>query len=89
MDGQPRSRNVDPLRMANINPLHFEALECIHHAVGDTFQSSGCQKTFSNTNDLLVHMTSHTEEKPFHCSHCEKDFSKNSYLKRHMIIHIG
>ena len=55
MDGQPRSRNVDPLRMANINPLHFEALECIHHAVGDAYQCSDCQKTFSNNNDLYIY----------------------------------
>ena len=61
IDGWPTQVKEPPLRMANINPLHFEALECIHHAVGDAYQSSDCQKTFSNTNDLLVHMTSHTE----------------------------
>ena len=84
MDGQPRSRNLDPIRMENINPLHFEALECIHHAVGDAYQCSDCQKTFSNTNDLLVYMTSHTEEKPFHSSHYEKDFSNKDTYMQHM-----
>lgn len=43
-------------------------------------------KTQGNSNYVL-HMRSHTGEKPIKCTECSKTFSCNSYLKSHMATH--
>ena len=60
--GWPVRVKEPPLRMFTINRVHFEALVYIDPSVSAAYQCSDCQMTFSNTNDMVVHMVSHTRK---------------------------
>jgi len=45
---------------------------------------SMCSKTYSTRNDLMVHIRSHTGERPFACSGCQKSFADRRNMKKHM-----
>ena len=50
------------------------------------YQCSHCSKDFSSNKLLIIHMRTHTGEKPYQCSLTDKAFSKNRNL---IIIHSG
>ena len=48
-----------------------------------------CNKVFSRSDDLKIHMGSHTGEKPYQCNQCAKSFSHTANLKSLLRIHTG
>ncbi|XP_008844909.1 zinc finger and SCAN domain-containing protein 5B [Nannospalax galili] len=48
-----------------------------------------CGKRFSYKSQLIIHMRSHTGERPFQCGFCKKGFLQSSDLRVHQRTHTG
>mmetsp|Transcript_5472 Transcript_5472/g.7619 ORF Transcript_5472/g.7619 Transcript_5472/m.7619 type:complete len:382 (-) Transcript_5472:129-1274(-) len=52
------------------------------------FQCSFCKKVFRQRYNVVVHIRTHTGEKPHKCNICGRGFAQNSNLKRHLRSHM-
>ncbi|XP_034020351.1 zinc finger protein 2-like isoform X2 [Thalassophryne amazonica] len=63
--------------------------EKIHTVRERTYLCDVCCKMFVTSNQLEIHMRTHTKEKPYHCGECGKGFTTRGPLTIHMRIHTG
>ncbi|KFM64327.1 Zinc finger protein 567, partial [Stegodyphus mimosarum] len=48
-----------------------------------------CKKSFSQKNNLNLHILVHTGEKAHVCEVCKKSFNQKHTLNKHLLIHTG
>ncbi|XP_062330630.1 zinc finger protein with KRAB and SCAN domains 1-like [Osmerus eperlanus] len=54
-----------------------------------SYRCTECGKSFPNNDKFTIHMSMHTEEKPFPCTECGKCFQTRGCLTVHKKIHTG
>ncbi|KAM9858460.1 uncharacterized protein ACBR49_020464 [Aulostomus maculatus] len=79
-DSNP-DRNAETMQRLNKCNSHCD------HIAENANNCQICGKYLRSTNGLLVHIRTHTGEKPYPCNICEKSFADLSTLRRHLRIH--
>ena len=88
-DGEKRTRGLLPVSngldtVQNNGSNYFPAPIPVLQTSG--WKCEYCDKTFQKNSNYVVHVRSHTGERPFVCPYtgCGKDFAVRSNLTRHM-----
>jgi len=82
---QSRTHRHCSERFTHYNQLKVHLLES--HNEGTWFTCHICQKKFSRSRDLMIHIRRHEGVKPCVCCECPKRFCTSSELKRHQLVH--
>ncbi|XP_055549093.1 zinc finger protein 431-like [Wyeomyia smithii] len=59
------------------------------HSDQKKFKCPHCDRSFTQSNNLIYHVRKHTGEKPFPCDKCEKSFICKSHLLSHQRSHVN
>jgi len=73
-----RDRNAVKVRSNTRTKVHKKSIVCPE-----------CGKAFLQKHQLLLHMPTHSGEKPYGCSECGKKFARRRQLTVHMFTHTG
>lgn len=74
----------EPSDTPMITFFFFSFLGKSQHTGEKPFKCDICQKEFSYSGGLTIHLRIHTGEKPYKCSVCGKEFSHSGNLTIHM-----
>ncbi|XP_048344955.1 zinc finger protein 805-like isoform X2 [Sphaerodactylus townsendi] len=89
----PEKSNLIQHQMESSHHSEEKIFICVesgkHFSDGKAHICFPCGKYFKCRSQLLVHQTTHTEEKPFKCSECGKRFSQSGNLQLHQRTHTG
>ena len=58
----------------------------IHNGV-TAYTCDHCELVFSDKTELLLHVETITDEKPYQCTDCDKIFANNNYFRIHLATH--
>lgn len=61
----------------------------LEKAADGLFHCTECSMTFQWISHMVVHMRSHTGERPYQCHICKKTFAQQHHLQEHMRIENG
>ena len=65
---------------------HLKRHSVVHSRLKE-YQCSDCGKSYTQRNDLVVHLRKHHGPKVYKCEFCDEAFEKLNELKIHKIIH--
>lgn len=89
-------RKSSPLEKCPICKKYFRRMkshllkhDIINEAPAERFTCTLCQKVFNTSNNLAIHMRTHTGDRPHICEICQKSFSQSCNLINHMRVHTG
>ncbi|XP_022246062.1 sal-like protein 3 [Limulus polyphemus] len=71
-----------PLPAASLSGLPFPPSPGFHRTTCGV-----CFKTFACSSALVIHIRSHTKERPFRCNLCNRGFTTKGNMKQHMLTH--
>jgi len=61
--------------------------KAVHSAI-NPYTCDQCQRSFTSSWGLKMHMTVHSDDRPFQCKLCDKKFKRNYELNKHMAFHV-
>jgi len=72
-----------------ISETNFESSTKIIVPTGYTFKCDVCEKHFSHSSRLKLHVHTHNYKGPFACDVCKKSFKQLENMKLHLRSHSG
>ncbi|XP_056632872.1 zinc finger protein 430-like [Diorhabda sublineata] len=89
-------RKSSPLEKCPICKKYFRRMkthllkhEILNKAPEERLFCTLCHKVFNTQSNLLIHMRSHSGDRPHICEVCNKSFSQSCNLVNHMRVHTG
>ena len=52
-----------------------------------TYTCDHCELVFSDKTELLLHVETITDEKPYQCADCDKNFANTINFRMHLVTH--
>lgn len=83
-----REEYIDEEHLTDFEPVRKQRRNKTESGTGINMCTK-CNKTFSTRTNLIRHMLTHENQKPYQCMICSTGFTQSGSLKQHMYIHTG